>query len=590
MNEVNQPVQGEEKPARKSMESLREAHRIEILRQTEEAKDPAAYETYAYSGSAADENLRLFTVKRRGLGHIDAGKPCQDHCAAVSVNGCTVLADADGVSACEHSDVGARLACEAVVLAVQAASESSDGEDRLVARLLSVSFRERLVSIWVKAVMEEVDKEPDLTPEARLKAFAAYGSTVMFAVITQTRIVAGCLGDGQILVFNGDFGVKLRVHGPKESSRVRCLLNERCAREDFTVAQYPRSVFNGVLLTTDGIYESLDKGEHLYRYAMQLRERFLGREPLEPYQPFCYEEEGEPNKDFSRMRTFDDCSIAMAIDERPVISDHAAVMNGLMRRAVAAMLRDWTPECASYYTKTEDGCVDVNVTCAPAPALPPEGLLSAGVEAPLETRSEGELVFTAYAESEAPTLAFLHCAGLLRRSGTDDAEADVRRLRLYLGLSGLQKELKALGLRLNASAMFNVRFDGARLYLRREAVSPAAADGDAEGFDAAQVCFPHLLGTLACEEKTVAVYDPGYLDRGPVIFSFSRPGEAFAQLQRADKQLCLKNAGDRVWLLEDGAAVQPGKWAALQSKLQILLSGGEEETPEIYTYTAKELL
>lgn len=97
----------------------------------------------------------------------------------------------------------------------------------------------------------------------------------MYAVITQNWIVVGNLGDGQIMVFNDCYGVKLRVHAPKDSSRVRCLANERCAREDFSVAKYPRSCFNGVLLSSDGIYESLDKSNHYYDYCIQLKKDFL---------------------------------------------------------------------------------------------------------------------------------------------------------------------------------------------------------------------------------------------------------------------------------------------------------------------------
>ena len=93
--------------------------------------------------------------------------------------------------------------------------------------------------------MEKIGNLQSLSPEEKLKEFSKYGSTIMFAVITEHWIVVGNLGDGQILVFNDFYGVKLRVHAPKESTKVRCLVNERCVREDFLTAKYPRDLFNG---------------------------------------------------------------------------------------------------------------------------------------------------------------------------------------------------------------------------------------------------------------------------------------------------------------------------------------------------------
>ena len=158
MNDNTKLDRDTEQTSQRSFDSMKEEHLKQINSQIEEAKDPATYETYSYSISSADENIKLFAARRRGINHIIDGTTCQDYCITTSINGCTVLADADGVSSCEHSDIGSKLACEAVVFAVKAASKSSNGEDQLVSRLLSITFRERLVSIWIKSVMEEVSK------------------------------------------------------------------------------------------------------------------------------------------------------------------------------------------------------------------------------------------------------------------------------------------------------------------------------------------------------------------------------------------------------------------------------------------------
>ena len=269
-------------------DSQLDRHLQVIEEQLENAKDPTTYETYDFAESEADKKLKLFTARRKGIKHVLEKTPCQDYCLATSVNGCTILADADGVSSCEHSDIGSKLACDAVVKTVAMASKLCPNEDTLIERLMSVLFREKLVSIWVKLVMEEVSKKNIQSSVERLKEFSKYGSTIMFAVITGNWIVVGNLGDGQILVFNDYYGIKLRVHTPKDSSRVRCLANECCAREDLQIAKYPRKLFNGVLLSTDGMYESFDKGTLFYDYAIQMKHRFFNRLSPEPYQAFCY--------------------------------------------------------------------------------------------------------------------------------------------------------------------------------------------------------------------------------------------------------------------------------------------------------------
>ena len=58
-----------------------------IEEQIEEAKNPAAYETYAFAESEADNKLKLFTARRRGTKHVLERTPCQDYCFAASVNG-----------------------------------------------------------------------------------------------------------------------------------------------------------------------------------------------------------------------------------------------------------------------------------------------------------------------------------------------------------------------------------------------------------------------------------------------------------------------------------------------------------------------
>lgn len=589
MSDNTKPSRSKNQASTRSLERKKEEHLKKINNQIEEAKDHASYETYNYSISSVDENIKLFTARRKGINHISDKTPCQDYCLTASVNGCTVLADADGVSSCEHSDIGSKLACEAVVHAVKAASKSSSGEDQLVSRLLSVSFRDRLVSIWIKSVMEEVAKGKDYSPGGQLKEFSKYGSTIMYAVITQNWIVVGNLGDGQIMVFNDCYGVKLRVHAPKDSSRVRCLANERCAREDFSVAKYPRSCFNGVLLSSDGIYESLDKSNHYYNYCIQLKKRFLERSPHEPYQAFCYKEDGEPYKDFSRMRTQDDCSIAMALDERNVVSDYEAIIANLLSHSQAAIIKRWSPECVSFFTKNNTSYSDVLVSkignCDTF-----FNLNSAVLDVPDRTWNEGELCFNEYPDTANPTLEFMRCSGMLRRDKANPSESEQLILSVYLSLIRLRRELSELELEFNSSALFNVAFDGKSLHVRREAVSHITSRSSNENSDDVEMCFGHLLGIIESGDTKTPVFDIGYIDRGIKHYRIGHPSDELAQLQRINKKLYIKNIGLYSWKFDDETVLPPGESRELDKKMSFTLLDCNEEKLETYKYVSKELL
>lgn len=391
------------------------------------------------------------------------------------------------------------------------------------------------------------------------------------------------------MVFNDCYGVKLRVHAPKDSSRVRCLANERCVREDFSVAKYPRSCFNGVLLSSDGMYESMDKGNHYYDYCIQLKNRFLERSPHEPYQAFCYKEEGEPYKDFSRMRTQDDCSIAMAIEQRDVVSDYETIMTSLLSHSQAAIFKRWSPECMSFFTKNDTTYSDVIVSrMGDDDAL--LNLNSAVLDAPDRTWNEGELCFNEYPDTAIPTLEFMRCSGMLRRDKSNPSESEQLILNVYLSIVRLRKELSELGLAFNASALFNVAFDGRQLHIRKEAVRRITSSTSNGNFDDVEMCFSHLLGIIESEDKKDPVFDIGYIDRGIKHYRIGHPSDELTQLQRINKKLYMRNISSYSWKFDDETVLPPGESRELGKNMEFTLLDGEGEELETYKYVSKELL
>ena len=53
------------------------------------------------------------------------------------------------------------------------------------------------------------------------------------------------------------------------------------------------------------------------------------------------------------MRTQDDCSIALAIDERDIITDHEKRITSLLHHSQAVLFKRWSPECMSFFTKKD---------------------------------------------------------------------------------------------------------------------------------------------------------------------------------------------------------------------------------------------
>lgn len=588
-NEIEKEHSDEKKVSATPTLSAEERRLLKIRNQTEEAKDPSTYETYEQQ--AVDEaNISLFMARRRGSVHIRRKMPCQDYCLTKVVKGNIILADSDGISACIHSDVGSRLACEAVFKTVEAASASCDSEEQLINRLMSVSFREKLVQYWIAMVREEIYKSGKDPGCDFVQELSTYGSTIMFAVITKNWIVTGNLGDGQIIVFNDSYGIKLRDHAPKESSKVRSLVNPRCAREDFQVAKYPRRYFNSVMLSTDGIYESFERGNMYYQYALQAKQRFLSRNPAEPYQAFCFKEKNEPYKDFSQMRTQDDCSIVLAIDENSVETDYDLIIGSILSHSGAQLLRRWSEECLLFYVLGTGTLAEVLVTKSAAD-MTIKKFVFAELEEPVEVWMEKGYYFSWYEIGEnTQTLESMHANGMLRPDWHNRSESEQRILKVYTLVRNLSLELDKAGYELNSSAIFNISFNGEKLFLKREAIRRKSRETASDLPMNLQRLFSHLLGVLQIANLRYPVFVTGYVVSGlKYYYRMGTEGE-LAQIVWDQGENKLKNISKFSWKIDANNTVLPGEIVRLQNPLRFIIV--DEENAEQFTcnYIPKEYL
>lgn len=578
-----------------------------IKEQNEKAADSSTYEKYLFESY---NNINVFAARRIGTGHIRKRTLCQDYCRVETLNNCIILTAADGVGSQINSDKGSKIACNSVVSLVENLIEFCKGdEDRIVKNLLSDNFREQLVKKWIHSVVEEIKKNgnsKDLSKE-----IVTYSSTIMLAVITKNWIVSVNLGDGQILVFNDDNGVELRVHSTKESSLVRALVQKHCKfaqPEHFSIAKYPRNIFTGVLLTTDGMYDALGNA-NLFKYAIEAKKRFILNKS--PYQAFCDTNQDGEYMDVSRRLTQDDCSVVMAVDMTENIpSNFKVINNSLSERFDINIFNRWSPLNASFCTYKKSGenewgeseVVVQKKDSEIALTNEQQDFLADYLVNPQETWNCEEYIFKKYVDknpfkkvednSQFFTIEQLNASRILPFSSDEERiESDIRFYRTYLKLKNLSQELKKVDLELNSSALFNVIFDDEHIYLRKEALSSVAnKPSSEEDINIIELQFSHLIGALVSEKNEnsfIPIINVCPLNN--TIGGTTKDKKLF-ELLRTNNELFLKNISSYSWKCEDGKEIKLNEIKKISNGMRFDLLDSEGNKIEEYKYIAKDEL
>ncbi len=569
----------------KELEELARRHEQEVARNVERAKDPSLYDTYSSARSESLPSFRLFAARRRGRSHVTSHTPCQDYCLTADTARGAILVNADGVGSCDRSDVGSRLACQVTVRLIRRLDRECASEKKLVERLCDPRFGELLVHQWLNAVLDHLEINPP--PEGKSgKDYERYASTLMFALITKHYYVVGNLGDGQILLYNPTEGLKLRLHPPKESTRVRALIHPNCYREDLTVRRFERRDFSGILLCTDGMYDILCPGNTLFTYAGQLERRFL--EADQPLMPFCFEEEGKPPKDLFCHRTKDDCSLVLAVDTAFVSKDSGR-RTQIEQHADKALWEGLRGKAAMYLTEKNGQLLHTVATPRRMPVADPQKHSSFPFLAPLTRYTAGGLRYSVYPHADnLLTLDELFQFGHLREQKS--ADGSLRVLNRRKALSVLCRELEGAGLALNNAAPMLMGFDDRdRPWLLPEAVSPLdkqsrRATKDMDRF------FSSLFGYLESEKEVAPVFRPGFVQPGPTRpLSSVENGPSF-RVREGGGKLLLINAGPLPWVDgESGRTVARGEALEAHVGAHVSVSLPDGST-SVYRFIPKEEL
>lgn len=259
-------------------------------------------------------NREAFYAYKRGRGHLQDGLPCEDYCGVSQPDENHILLYAsDGVSdeRCPFSKEGARFACESVHDVVLRILESDLAKKNALEQFTEMNFKKELVAEWRRKCAEHYDALPvDVKEDLSENAIASkYAATLLFVIVTESYYILGQIGDGAILLFNDENHGQIFKHTlGKYSSRTDNMASSFASSQLMFTHAVNRKHFSHILISTDGIYDKLDKGNTFHLYASSLSERHEDKNIF--CKPF-YFDLIDVNID---ERTHDDCSVVLFRD------------------------------------------------------------------------------------------------------------------------------------------------------------------------------------------------------------------------------------------------------------------------------------
>jgi serine/threonine protein phosphatase PrpC len=571
-------------------------HELEIQQNVEHAKDSSNYCTYLTQVSEFDPDVTVYAARRIGRSHLKKGKPCQDACMTQPVKKGHVFAVSDGVSDCPRSDRGSQFACEAAIKAIQQVDTDVDNEIAFVDTLCDLSFRKLLINTWLEFVKRDI-AETDGKEQATIQDIELYGATLSLAIMTENRIVTLNLGDGQILLFNPVDAMRVRWHLPKEDSVTAALCDPDCYEDGFVVHNHDRSVYSGILLSTDGIYDTLSNYGGFFSYARQVTERFEAN--AEPLQPFCFLEkrdDGARQIDLSANISTDDCTIMLAVDHCPLLASTAELyaklsqtykVAELQTRADKLTVYTLTQGSKRYLALAQQGdLTQMEKTRHQAESL---GLTTAKLLQP-----QSYLEDVGFAVAIYPDIAFFTPGGYFS-TGKLKEKAEVKHglnasmlsLQVLRVLQRCEEELNKKGFCLNDNARFLTFMTREGLQMMPEAISPLE-NGKA---NLLWQLFDNQIGTLTCDKLTRPVFSHGFNSAGPNFLNHLRtPPENLCYVKRGPNGTrLLINSGSNLWKLEDGTLVQPGESVPLTDGLSFEIPGASKDAVAMVKYEERKV-
>lgn len=219
---------------------------------------------------------RVIGKKVIGAAHQQQGKPCQDR-EKIHNEEITVLAVADGHGSpnSPFSDTGAELAVtSAVEICRDFYAKTKDLGLTAIKRYAEEELPKLIVKEWVKRVEEDYLKNGTLTkgmkPLEGRSLLIKYGSTLLVSLICPEYILFLQLGDGDILMVNGEGQVQQPIRRDPRllGNETTSLCSPQAWKEMQTAfLTYHESPPRLILLSTDGYSNSYKSREDFLKVA-----------------------------------------------------------------------------------------------------------------------------------------------------------------------------------------------------------------------------------------------------------------------------------------------------------------------------------
>ena len=180
-----------------------------------------------------------------GHSHIKKGIANQDSFLCVRKRKYLLIVVSDGMGSKPYADVGSKKACKAVKTEIARFVKNKNNP-------LSVSqLFANIVETW-KKLLQQRDAHD-------------CSATCLFVFATKSKIMTARLGDGMICLLGKSGAESIALTDSKDEtfSNVTQSLSDVIAADEFKYDFYDKSLFKGIVLSTDGISSDLESGMEL---------------------------------------------------------------------------------------------------------------------------------------------------------------------------------------------------------------------------------------------------------------------------------------------------------------------------------------
>ena len=220
--------------------------------------------------------VNVCAMKKIGTSHIRNRMPCQDSFLIKQGKNYSIAVVADGHGNKKHdlSEFGSKIACESLVEVVEECLCKKKQSKLLVGELCSIKFKSALVNHWKSNVKKHfLSKYTESFDEEN--TYVRYGTTLLFAIDYEETFVVGQLGDGGILLSDGNGYYKRHRNDDKIGSGTSSLCSPNSCML-ISVASYSKKNICQVMLMTDGMYDIFGDEKTLYSNFDDFMKHFDG--------------------------------------------------------------------------------------------------------------------------------------------------------------------------------------------------------------------------------------------------------------------------------------------------------------------------